>query len=134
MKRKFGRSIWLAVVMLSMIAASGGTPPPPPSDGPPPIPSSFYGMITGARAGAIVSVTLAGIKSPVQISRAFWYGGSTNGVVYTIDVPGKVGGRLVDEGTLITFKVNGVKAATAEFHSGMHVNLDLTIPCVGRFC
>lgn len=79
---------------------------------PPQLPSSFYGTVTGAPAGSVVTTNYGGIAD------VFRWNGLT---VYHIDVTDGV------EGQAVTFYVNGVKAGTGVYHTGTNANLNLVV-------
>ncbi len=101
-------------------------------ENPPSLPSSFYGEIhfsAGAPSvGQLVEAYLPGMTGPAATAQIT----SHSGLTYTLDVPGDVldtpakeGGA---EGDLITFKINDRIVATAPWHSGTNIGLDIHPP------
>ena len=98
----------------------------------PPLPSSFYGEIhifdNSPETGDVVEAYVPGVTGPV-VSTTIVLDSST--LIYTINIPGddgigpKEGGMEGDE---ITFKINGRIVATAIWHSGTNVRLDIHPP------
>jgi hypothetical protein len=91
---------------------------------PPALPSSFYGMVLGAKSGQEVSVYANGLLAAK--TRTFLYG---NTVVYRIDVPGldpcnptRGGGT---ENASLKFQIGGQTIGSAVWHGGSNVKLNL---------
>ena len=94
----------IAILALCLIAA----------DLPPALPSSYYGTITGAGAGAIVTSNFAGSTI------AFFAEGY--GVIYSLNVTGG------EDGAPVTIYVNGKAAGTAIYATGSNTNVNLIVP------
>jgi hypothetical protein len=103
-------AVLLAVLCLFLIAA----------EMPPALPSSFYGQVTGYPAGTQINILRDG--AIVSTTPVFSYPGY--GTVYAVNVPGATG----DEGKALTFQVAGVTIASAVWHSGTNVYLNLSAP------
>jgi hypothetical protein len=107
----------IIVVMILSIIFSPAPKAMAATETPPPLPSSFYGQVSGAPVGALVSAVVDGHTTTTSVR---YYPGY--GTVYSIDV---TGGNNKD---WINFYVNGTKVATAVFMHGTDVNLDLKLP------
>jgi hypothetical protein len=83
------------------------------SDLPPALPSSFWGYVTGAPAGATVTTNYTGKTTTIA------YG---NFVLYLINVTNGVDGQAV-----IIF-VNGAKCGQSVYHTGTNQHVDLSCP------
>ena len=92
---------------------------------PPLMPSSFYGEIhfmdNAPAEGDTVQAYVPGIPAAIASVLITTYQGN---LVYGIDVPGDE----TFEGSTITFTINGRVAATAPWHSGTNVSLNLHPP------
>lgn len=92
---------------------------------PPPLPSSYYGEISGAAPGAIVTAEARGVT--VSTTAFAWHGLT----VYRLDMPGDIVGTDAIEGgragDAITFRVGGASAGKAVWKSGTNTQVNLTV-------
>ncbi len=99
--------------------------------GVPTLPSSFYGVIhiydDPPSVGDNVEANVPGVANPATATISD-YGGD---LVYAINIPGYDGAGAKDggeEGDMITFMINGRIVATATWHSGTNVELNIHPP------
>jgi len=83
---------------------------------PPKLPASFYGWVTGARAGQIVSVVVD--RTIVAQTKIFIWEGSC---VYAINVPMD----NIADGKLAKLKIGGALVSSVALYSGTNRQLDL---------
>jgi hypothetical protein len=95
---------------------------------PPGLPSSFWGVVTGAPAGSVVNVFVPGRPSPVAQKATVIHQGI---MYYAVNVPAddpdtqiKEGGV---EGDTVTFKIGGRVVGTGTWRGGTNVRLDLHV-------
>ena len=93
----------MVFLILCMIAAD---------EMPPALPASFYGLCN-TRAGAVVMISVMDYKTHVSCFN--WEGQS----VYFVDIPEQI------DGSMIVFKIGRRIVATAEWHSGINMELNL---------
>lgn len=98
----------LLVVCALLIAANA----------PPKIPSSFWGYVNGGKSGQTVAVYVNNVK--VAWSTTELYQGLA---VYSVDVPMD----KYPDGTLASFRVNGIAAGSGKLYSGTNQRLDLKV-------
>jgi hypothetical protein len=107
------KKLWLASFLCIFLIAA---------QMPPALPSSFYGTVAGYPAGTQINIIRDG--AIVSSTPVFYYPGY--GTVYAVNVPG----AATDEGKALTFRVNGVTIASATWHSGTNVCLNLAAPVI----
>jgi hypothetical protein len=101
------------IILLSILALAASSLPPM-------LPSSFWGYTSGFKLGDKITATVPGYTR--ASTTIFAYGDQ---LVYTIDVPGDADNS--PEGQTIEFAIKGKLVATAIWHSGTNVHLDLGV-------
>jgi hypothetical protein len=95
----------ILVVLIALLLIS--------ADLPPALPSSFWGYVAGAQAGAIVTTNFPGSTSTLA-----WNGS----VVYATNVTGGA------EGSEVQFYIDGKLCGNGVYHIGTNQHVDLSCP------